>query len=554
MWRISLGLLTLFFLLALPLSAEEPADVIFLGGAIVTSDQLRPEVEALAIRGDRILALGDLEDIVFWKGPKTELVHLDGRALLPGFVGAHTHPVFRELTRHAVDVGPTLHGSLDSILGTLREAAAKGPVLAFGYDQSLIEGEPELNFENLDAISSDVPIVVVNLSCHIGYANKAAFKLAGINKSTPDPVGGNFERDQNGELTGVANEIPGLSVLLAAFSDAPPDFEALTRATLVQYASKGFTTITVTGLGMPFPTPEAHIRNLKQAALSEGAPVRVQGYVNSDMLDQIPGMVGGDDRFKVLGMKLWADGSVQGYTAALAENYSNRDSKGVANYTQEALNEILGRAHRKGLQIAVHANGDRAIEMSLTALEKAQKDFPREDARHRVEHFTVANRTLLKRAKEAGVTPTFLDQHVYVWGKVFLDRFLGHHRAHTLDPAGTAERLGMHFSFHDDAPTGEPDPLLMIQIAVTREMREGGILNESERIPIDRAIRALTFDPAWQSFCEDTRGSLAVGKYADLVILSGNPRKVDASKIKDLKVLETWVGGKPVWPTGTAAP
>jgi predicted amidohydrolase YtcJ len=541
-WTIAIA-----FLLTLPLYAEEPADLIFLGGAVVTSDLLRPEVEALAVRGDRIVAVGDREDVLAFKGPETEVIELDGRAVLPGFVGAHTHPVFRELTRHAVDVGPTLHGSLDSVLATLREEAAKGPVLAFGYDQSLIEGEPALNFENLDAVSDDVPIVVVNLSCHIGYANRAAFELAGIGESTLDPVGGNFERDQDGKLTGVANEIPGLSVLLAAFSDAPPDFEALARETLVQYASHGFTTITVTGLGMPFPTPEGHIRNLKQAAESDGAPVRVQGYVNSDMLDHIPEMVGGDDRFKVLGMKLWADGSIQGYTAALKENYSNRDSRGIANYTQQELDEILGTAHRKGLQLAVHANGDQAIEMSLSALERAQREYPREDARHRVEHFTVANRELLKRAKEAGVTPTFLDQHVYVWGKVFRDRFLGHERAHTIDPAGTAERLGMHFSFHDDAPTGQPDPLLMIQIAVTREMRGGGVLNESERIPIDRAIRALTFDPAWQSFCEDTRGSLEVGKYADLVLLSGNPRKVDANKIKDLKVLETWVGGERVW-------
>ncbi len=181
--------------------------------------------------------------------------------------------------------------------------------------------------------------------------------------------------------------------------------------------------------------------------------------------------------------------------------------------------------------------------MVFDAIEAAQAAHHRDDARHRIEHFTVTTRDALKRAKNTGITPTFLNQHIYYWGHVFKKR-LGEKRASTIDPAGSAERLGMNFSFHDDAPTGLPKPMLMMQVAVTRQMREGGILNADERIPIDRAIRALTLDPAWQSFSEKTRGSLEMGKYADLVVLSANPRKTDANAIMDIEILETWVDGK----------
>lgn len=189
-------LLSVVLFAVVPTAADQPADVVFLGGNVVTSDTLRPEVEALAIRSGRIVAVGDIEEVLAFKGPDTEVVDLNGRAVLPGFIEAHTHPIFREWTRHTVDVSPRVHGDLESILSTLREAAAKGPVLAFGFDPSLLAGEPTLNFEKLDAISTEVPIVVVNLSCPIGYGNRLAFQLAGITEDTPDPMGGSLEKDE----------------------------------------------------------------------------------------------------------------------------------------------------------------------------------------------------------------------------------------------------------------------------------------------------------------------------------------------------------------------
>jgi len=529
--------------------AADAADRIFLGGGIVTADPDRPEVEALAIREGRIAAVGDRERIQRLQGPATKVVRLDGRALLPGFIDPHTHPVSRQITQEMVDVGPFSHTSMGAVKKTLRKAAEQGPVVAFGYDPSLMDEHPSLGFDTLNAISSQVPILVINLSEHIAYGNRKLFEKAGIQQDTPNPTGGRFLRDDQGRLTGVAQEVSAILPLVKAVASEGKglDYPALTRRTLRSYAAHGFTTITVPGLGTPGPTPDAHIANLRQAARAVQAPVRVQGYVISTQRQRIPELrEDSDARFRVLGMKLWADGSTQGYTAALQAPYKGRATRGEVNYQQDQLNRMILKAHRQGWQIAVHTNGDRAMAMTLDAYAEAQDRKARPDARHRMEHCTVANRDLLHRAKDLGVTCSFLNQHVFIWGQRFREEILGPERSSHLDPAGTAERLGMRFTFHDDAPTGQPDPMLMLQTAVTRQMRAGGVLNRSERVPIDRAIRALTRDAAWQTHFEDRVGALERGKLADLVLLSANPRKTDPTEIKDIQVLATYLAGRKV--------
>ena len=527
---------------------QPEAQKIFLGGNIVTANPDRPEVEALAVRHGRILAVGNREEVIAFRGEDTEVTHLNGRALLPGFVDPHTHPVSRQVTQEMIDVGPFTHTSMASIRKTLKQAVKEqGPVVAFGYDPSLMAGNPSLGFDTLNPISSEVPILVVNLSGHIAYGNRKLFEAAGITEDIENPEGGRFLRDDQGRLTGVVQEVPAMTRLLAGLGDAAGgiDFRALTQRSLENYAEKGFTTITVPGLGMPAPSPDAHIEHLRAVARSDQAPVRVQGYVISSQRDRIHRLISDNDaRFRVLGMKLWADGSTQGYTAALEEPYKGRDTTGEANYEQKKLNELVLAGHRGGYQVAIHANGDRAMKMALNAYEHAQHEQEREDARHRMEHCTVGNRELLYRATELGVTCSFLNQHVYVWGQAFRDDILGEQRARHLDATGTAERLGMRFTVHDDAPTGQPDPMLMLETAVTRQMRDGGVLNADERVPIDRAIRALTRDAAWQTHAENDRGSLEAGQYADLVLLDANPRKTKPDQLSEIEVLATWVAGR----------
>ncbi len=544
--RVSIVAVTLMVLIyPFVAFAETPADVIFIGGNIVTSNIKQPEVEALAVSKGRISAVGDREEVLALKGDKTKVIALNGRALLPGFVGAHTHPIFfmRSLTEQ-FSVSPERFKDFDSMIAALKEEAQKGDVVAWGYDGSLIKNSKVLDFDVLDQVSTTNSVIIIGLSSHEAFGNRVAFRKAGITEDSKNPPGSSLGRDKNGRLTGACYEVAGVMLLLQGIK-TNTNFSELAKTALKYYAEHGFTTITVTGLGISVPDPQTHLKVLKDAALAKDAPVRVQGYVISEFLNKIPQLMkeNNNDRFRVLGVKIWIDGSIQDHTAALIEDYADEKTKGKANYTQEVYNKFIAKAHDMNLQISTHANGDRGVIMVFEAIEAAQAAHPRDDARHRIEHFTATNRDLLKRAKNAGITPTFLNQHVYEWGHVFKKR-LGEERASTIDPAGSAERLGMNFSFHDDAPTGIPKPMLMMQVAVTRQMREGGILNADERIPIDRAIRALTLDSAWQSFIEETRGSLEVGKYADLVILSANPRKTDANAIMDIKILETWVDGK----------
>jgi predicted amidohydrolase YtcJ len=535
-------------------SPADTADIIFTGGNIVTSNIHRPEVEALAVTDGKISAIGDLEDVLALQGKNTQMIPLNGRALLPGFVGAHTHPIYYNRSRMSqFSVRPGEFKNFDDMIDALKKEAKKGDVVAWGYDGSLINGARELGFKELDKVSSKNSVIVLGLSSHEAYGNHIAFEQAGITNETKNPIGGSLVRDKQGNLTGAGLEIPGVALVLKG-DKTKTNFEDIVKESLNNYAQNGFTTITITGLGVPLPTPEKHFSLIKNAAMAKDSPVRVQGYVVSEWVDKIPALMkNNNDHFRVLGMKIWVDGSIQGHTALLKDKYADRDIYGKANYTQKMYNDIVLKAHKMGLQIASHSNGDAAVEMTFKAYAAAQKAYPRKDARHRIEHFTVTDRDSLKRAKDLGVTPTFLNQHVYEWGQVFIKR-LGEKRASTVDPAGSAERLGMNFSFHDDAPTGLPQPLKMIQIAVTREMRMGGVLNADERIPIDRAIRAVTIDPAWQSFIENTRGSLDIGKYADLVILSSNPRKADSKNIMHIKVLETWLQGRRIVITDQSLP
>lgn len=527
--------------------AQETADTLFFNGDILTVDDKNPQVEAVAVKNGTIIFAGDRQQAFSLKGEKTELVDLKGMTLLPGFIDPHTHVFLRAVIDASTDVSPFKYKTIDEVLSVLKEALKKGPVLAFGYDPSLMTKPGELDFKTLDTLSKDIPIVVVNKSGHIAYGNHKAFELAHISEDIKNPAGGSYGRDAKGELNGTAYEVPAVSRLISAVNKINPDeFEALGKKTMQDYAKWGYTTVTDLGLGLPLPTPEDHIKMMRSLSLDIDAPLRMQGYVIYDLLSNVPGLQKQNtDRFKVLGVKIWADGSIQGYTAALKEPYSDKDTKGVLNFKQNTLTQMISNVRKNNIQVAVHANGDQAIEDTLSAMEAAQKAYPSEDPRFRLEHATLVEPGQWQRVKKLNATPSFTEHHVYYWGEVFKDKILGDVRAEWIDAAKTAKDLGLKYSFNDDDLAGA-NPLLFIQVAATREMRDGQILNPEQRITVDDAIKGLTIYPAWQSFREKEIGSIEVGKLADFVILEKNPKRVPANTVKDIKIVETWLGGKKV--------
>lgn len=262
----------------------------------------------------------------------------------------------------------------------------------------------------------------------------------------------------------------------------------------------------------------------------------------------------GNDMLKVGPIKLFQDGSIQGYTGYLTKPYHvspGEDSsyRGNPIQSRETLTEQVIELHKAGYQIAIHANGDAAIDDVLYAYRKAQEAFPRKDTRHRIEHAQMAREDQLDEMKELGITPSFYVSHTYFWGDQHWETFMGPERAARMSPLKSAEKRGIKFSIHLDTPVTPMNPLQAVWSAVNRTARSGEVIGAGQRVTPMEALRAVTIDAAWQNFEEDIKGSIEEGKYADFVILEENPLSIDPAKIKDIKILETIINGKSVYKT-----
>jgi predicted amidohydrolase YtcJ len=252
----------------------------------------------------------------------------------------------------------------------------------------------------------------------------------------------------------------------------------------------------------------------------------------------------GDDRLRLLGFKFWSDGSNQGNTGYQRERYLNVDSRGVLSFPSDQLVAGVKRAHDAGWQVAIHANGDAAIDIVLDAYEQALTANPRADHRHRIEHCSIAWDEHFAKMAKLGVTPSFLIGHVHYWGRAFRDRIFGPQKAARLDATASATKAGVRFTLHSDYDVTEIGPLRCIENAVTRVMRDGGeVLAPDERIGVDQALRSMTIDAAYQARMDHAVGTLEPGKYADLVVLEEDPMKVDPARLSQIAVRETWVEG-----------
>lgn len=510
-------------------------------------DDSLPADSAVAVHDGKILFVGCDKDVMAFKGPDTEMIDLEKKTLLPGFIDAHTHMIPLMMTVNGFDLSASKYPTKESVLKALQIEAAKGPVLAFRFDPSLMKEPFNLGFSNLDAISKTQPILVINTSGHIAYGNQVAFERAGIVNSKPTPKGESFQRNTNGNLTGIAFELPAIGRLISAFPGMDNiDFVQVAKDAADYYAERGYTTVTDLALGLPIPNALANIQSLILAANQPYAPVRIQGYVIYPLLEQIKEMrKNNTEYFQVLGVKIWSDGSLQGYTGALLEDYEDKETKGKLNYSSSELGEMVLKAHKMGLQVAVHANGDRAIQDVLAAYENALNQVPAEDPRFRIEHATLLDPSDFDTMKRVKATPSFSVLHIYEWGPVFQERILGQKRADRIDSARSTRNVGVKFSINDDT-LGPLEPLLFVETIMTRKMDNGKILNPNETISIDEALKSITLYPAWQTFREKELGSIEVGKFADFVILDKNPKKIAPDKISEIKVLGTYINGRPV--------
>jgi predicted amidohydrolase YtcJ len=532
-----------------------PSADLVIQGAVLTVDEAQPTAEALAVADGRIVAVGARLAIDNWIGPDTQVLDIGDACVMPGLVEAHGHPLMEAvvLSDRMVDIRPvTMRNARNVVDAVRREVARRRPAGAYltGWDPLLQDGLPEPTREWLDAMAPDSPLVIMHNSGHLGFFNSIAERQAGLTRDTPDPKGAKYGRDANGDLDGTAEET---GAVLPLFTRAiePNDYPAMLLAECARLNRAGLTTCSE----MAFDPVFRPVVEQMRAAGALSVRLRAYEISNATMTtDMTPD--NGDDMLKQVGIKIWVDGSPWIGNIALSFPYLDTaatrtigvqpGSCGHANYTREQLTEIVEAYFPLGWPMACHVMGDAGVDMILDIYEEALRKNPRPDHRLRLEHVPTIRPDQLKRAAALGVTCSMFVDQIHYWGDIIVDGLFGPERGSHWMPAGSAVAAGMRISLHNDPPVTPEEPLRNISVAVSRTAPSGRVLAPEERLTVDQAIRAQTIDAAWQLFSDDVIGSLEVGKYADMVVLSADPRTVPPEEIADLEVHATFLAGRQV--------
>jgi predicted amidohydrolase YtcJ len=522
-------------------------------GSLLTMDEAQPSVEAMAVANGRILAVGSRSDLETFVGPGTTVLDHPTGVVMPGFVEPHLHLMTSALVFDGVDCSPYTNKTLDAVLAALRAAVAKAPrgqaVVGQLYDPSLLPGQPDLTADLLDGVSTDVPIVVMNASQHFFYVNSAAYAAAGITASTPNPPGGDFGA-RNGKLTGIVSESAAMIAFMKVLPALTPQVIAQAITGIGEMAAKaGVTYVHEAATGAIAAAKEVDL--LHQTFAAPGFPIRGSMSLWGENLDDFLGagiaLGSGDDRLRAQTIKWVSDGSNQGYTGYMRENYVGRNTRGVANFSPEQLAANFAKTVAAGWPIMVHANGDAALDMVTAAFAETAK-LPAWDAgkRHRIEHCSLLHDEHIATMAALGITPSFLMNHVRLWGRVMRDDILGPTRAALLDRYASVVKAGLRASLHCDFSVSPIGPLNYIATAAARTMADGGeVLNAAERVTVAQALKGSTIDAAWMCHADNLVGSLAAGKAADFVLLGADPlsHEADPDAVRDIAVLATYSDG-----------
>jgi predicted amidohydrolase YtcJ len=535
--------------------AGERAELVFVGGRVHTVNAENAIAEAVAVAGGRILAVGSDAAVRPLAGPGTRVVELRGRSLLPGFIDAHAHFVGVGSAMSAIDCKAPGMGSIRALQEAVRRRAAERPpgtwIRGRGYDQSRLAERRHPNRDDWDAVAPDHPVVFTRTCGHILSVNSRAMALAGVDDRTPDPPGGRFDR-AGGRNLGVVYETATAPFQAVMALSAEELREALLRADQA-YLAAGCTGVHDAG-GLVGPA-FAPCQDLVAAGALR---VRLYAFTTVNRRDHpLMGILGtglhtgfGDERLRLGAFKVITDGSSSGPTAATREPYtSNADDFGILYWSQDDLDDLIGRAHRQGFQCTVHAVGDRAIEQTLNAMARAQAEFPRGGLRHRIEHCAICPPDLQARVKAQGIVPVMQPAFTWEFGDGYIANY-GRRRADVMFPARSLTAMGVPVAGSSDAPVTNHAPLFGIQQALTRATMDGDVCGPDEQVDLTTAIRMHTINGAYAAFEEGIKGSIEPGKLADLVVLAEDLTRVPAEKIRDTGVVLTVVGGQVVYAAG----
>jgi hypothetical protein len=539
-------------------------DVVYINGDIVTLDKSNVQADAVATWQDKIVAIGSTVQLRKMAGPQTKIIDLGGKTLLPGLIEPHNHLIlYGPMALIRVDLSSPPVGqirNMKELLEALKKRAGVsgigGWVSGFGYDDTMLEENRHPTRYDLDEVSSDHPIFISHVSAHFLTANSKALLMAGINKDTPQPAGGVIRKDpKTGEPDGVLEETAMMLLYSVLPSFTLDQRVALLAQSALHYLKVGVTSCGDAAVAFPGPLGALDIPVYQKTIAKGSLPIRINMMIEGNLLlKQFGGFLTGfgDNRLKVGPAKIIGDGSIQGYTGWLTKPYHVpfKGDKSYCGYpvTPPAqLNPLVEELHKAGYQIAIHTNGDAAIDAAIEAFRLAQAAHPRQNARHRLEHCQTVREDQLDAIAELGITPSFFVSHAYYWGDRHRDIFLGPERGARISPLKSALKRGIRFSIHSDCPVTPVSPLFCVFAAVNRITSGGKVLGPEFRLTPEEALRAVTIDAAWQTFEEDIKGTIEVGKLADFTILDQNPLKVPPDQIRNITVKEVIIGGKQVF-------
>jgi len=534
--------------------AQQGADLVVLNAKVYTVDSRAPRAQAFAVKAGRFTAVGSTEDIKALIGKGTETFDAKQMTVVPGFIDCHNHAPGDVLLYEVLVGNPfvvefvTIASIVDKLRAKARETPASAWVDGYFFDDTKVEDNRKLSVRDLDQVSGEHPVAVHHRGGHTSFYNSKALELAGVHKDTPNPPGGTFDRDANGELNGRVTDQArnvfskvGERPAFTADQRAQRDRDGLAHISK-QFVRYGLTSVHHEG---------GDLSALEQVRARGELLHRVSYEATGDVLESmiVSGIpTGFGDEWIRLGATFehTADGSFSERTMALSKPYPGVEPPYQGNITenQDDLN-AWERVHRADIQINCHANGDVAIDMVLTAIERAQQLFPRSDARPKITHCTLINEHLLRRIKSAGVVPAVFTTYAYYNADKF--HFYGEDLMKRCMAFRSFLDAGVPAAAGSDFGPGPFDPRMGIQGMVTRTGWNGQTWGANQRITVEEALRVNTINGAYNSHEEAIKGSITPGKLADFVILADDPHTVEKDRIKDIEIVRTVVGGSTVY-------
>ena len=563
---LSIGLMSVIGCTTMQTMTKDTSNsaTVYYNGNIITMEGDQPQMaEALVTQAGKIAYVGNLQEAQS-KYKNAAQINLQNKTLLPSFIDPHSHFDMMSNTMGQVNLNPPPIGKVDSIpkmMQTLKDYKVDNNIadgdwiFGWGYDETqLAEGRPPTKTE-IDKALPNNPVYLQHTSGHMGVANSKALAAMNITAATKNPAGGNIVRIKgSNEPSGLVQETATYPFMRHMLEVLAPNQAKFFEQTQDYYAKNGITTAqngSTTRDTIQFFQKQADAGKLKIDLVALAGV----SDLDENLADKNFVWKTYKNGLKVQGTKIIADGSPQGKTAYFSQPYltpvpdCEKDCRGLPTVSQDELNEMFVKAYARDNQLFIHNNGDAATDMLIKAHEYAVKKTGQaadKDRRTVPIHAQFVRPDQLSAFKKYKMVPSFFTNHSYFWGDVHVKN-LGKKRADFLSPIATADKMGLKYTNHSDDTVTPVDPLFSVWSAVNRTSRSGKVIGKNERATPYQALKAITSNPAYEYFEEDSKGTLTPGKLANLVILDANPLTVEANKLKDIKVIKTIKEGKTIY-------